>query len=258
MSADLRSLQVAAFLSRKTARHGAYQEYTIASAPQTFHVSRYDGFSPLVPAPQPLTLPPHLQIPPYLTHEEASTIPLAYSTAVGGIFGDLHVPIPPRGASLPLPLNAETPILVWGGASSVGAYAIQLAKLSGYRVITTAGPANFDYVKSLGADIVIDYKDGEKAVEEIKKASGGKLRLVVECVYPLLSGQSGDYPCVFLTTTWAVAVPSRSTAQPRSLLVRSVLKEGSSALFSRSTSPGKEVGLTSKLSARELASSTSA
>lgn len=62
----------------------------------------------------------------------------------------------------------------------MGAYAIQLAKLSGYTVVTTASPSNFDYVKSLGADVVIDYHDAEKAVTEITEATGDKLSLVFE------------------------------------------------------------------------------
>ncbi|KAJ7466067.1 GroES-like protein [Mycena latifolia] len=137
--------RVASFLSRKTARHSGYQEFSIGNAPQTF------------------------KIPKYLGYEEASSIPLAFSTAVGAVFSDLKVPIPPAGSSLPLPPNREVPVLVWGGSSSVGAYAIQVLHLNGYKV-------------SLGADIVVDYHDEEKAVEEIKKATDGKLSLVVDAI----------------------------------------------------------------------------
>ncbi|KAJ7244631.1 chaperonin 10-like protein [Mycena haematopus] len=150
--------RVAAFLPRTTARHSGYQEYSIASAPQTF------------------------KIPKYLGYEEASSIPLAYSTAVGAVFSDLKVPIPPAGSSLPLPPNGEVPVLVWGGSSSVGAFAIQLLHLTGYKVVATASPSNTEYVKSFGADIVIDYHDEEKVVEEIKKATDGKLSLVVDTI----------------------------------------------------------------------------
>lgn len=80
---------------------------------------------------------------------------------------------------MPLKKNGRS-ILVWGGSSSVGAYAIQLASLGGFKVVATASPANFDYVRSLGADVVVDYHDGDQAVELIQKATGGKLGLVVE------------------------------------------------------------------------------
>ncbi|KAJ7048753.1 chaperonin 10-like protein, partial [Mycena amicta] len=149
--------RVPSFLSRKTARHSDYQEFSIGNAPQTF------------------------KIPEYLGYEEASSIPLAFSTAVGAVFSDMKVPIPPAGSPHPLPPNREVPVLVWGGSSSVGAYAIQMLHLSGYKEVITASPSNHEYVKSLGADIVVDYHD-EKVVEEIKKATDGKLSLVVEFV----------------------------------------------------------------------------
>jgi len=47
-------------------------------------------------------------------------------------------------------------LFVYGGSSSVGQYAIQLAKLSGYKVVTTASKRNHELVKSLGADLVFD------------------------------------------------------------------------------------------------------
>lgn len=48
-------------------------------------------------------------------------------------------------------------ILIHGGAGGVASFAIQLAKHIGATVITTASAANHDYVRSLGADEVIDY-----------------------------------------------------------------------------------------------------
>lgn len=60
--------------------------------------------------------------------------------------------------------------------------AVQLLKLSGHKVIATASEKNFDYVKSLGVDLVVDYRDGEKAVREIREFTGGNLTLVYECV----------------------------------------------------------------------------
>jgi NADPH:quinone reductase-like Zn-dependent oxidoreductase len=56
-----------------------------------------------------------------------------------------------------LKLKAGETILVQGGAGGVASYAIQLAKHIGAKVITTTSAANVDYVRSLGADQVIDY-----------------------------------------------------------------------------------------------------
>ena len=49
-----------------------------------------------------------------------------------------------------------TQLFVYGGSSSVGQYAIQLAKLSGYKVVTTASKRNHELVRGLGADLVFD------------------------------------------------------------------------------------------------------
>lgn len=60
--------------------------------------------------------------------------------------------------------------------------AVQLAKLCGYKVITTATPKNHEFLRGIGADFVVDYHDGEKAVREIVKYSEGKLALAYEFV----------------------------------------------------------------------------
>ncbi|KAI0290826.1 hypothetical protein BC826DRAFT_1025506 [Russula brevipes] len=79
---------------------------------------------------------------------------------------------------LPSPFEAKSgpqrTILIWGGASSVGQYAVQFAKFGGLRVLTTASPKNFDLVKGLGADEVFDYRD-EKVVEKIRAMTGNAL-----------------------------------------------------------------------------------
>lgn len=54
-------------------------------------------------------------------------------------------------------LKSGETVLIQGGAGGVAGFAIQLAKRIGAHVITTASARNHDYVKSLGADRVIDY-----------------------------------------------------------------------------------------------------
>jgi len=56
-----------------------------------------------------------------------------------------------------LKLKSGETILVQGGAGGVASFAIQVAKHIGARVITTASAANHDYLRSLGADQIIDY-----------------------------------------------------------------------------------------------------
>lgn len=71
------------------------------------------------------------------------------------------------------------PLIVYGAASAVGAYAIQLAKRAGIGPIIGVAGKGIPFVKGLldesAGDAVVDYRDGdEKLVEGIKKALGGK------------------------------------------------------------------------------------
>jgi NADPH:quinone reductase-like Zn-dependent oxidoreductase len=82
--------------------------------------------------------------PERLSHVDAAALALTGLTAIDSIEGTLKLQ---RG---------ET-ILIQGGAGGVASYAIQFAKYLGARVITTTSAANLAYVRSLGADEVIDY-----------------------------------------------------------------------------------------------------
>ena len=89
-----------------------------------------------------------------MSYEEACVLPLCLSTAACGLFQKDYLALPyPR---LSPKLNGKT-VLVWGGSTSVGSNAIQLAAAAGCEVITTASPKNFDYVRRLGAVLVFDY-----------------------------------------------------------------------------------------------------
>jgi NADPH:quinone reductase-like Zn-dependent oxidoreductase len=81
---------------------------------------------------------------PALSHVDAAALALAGLTAICTVEDTLKLK------------KGET-ILIQGGAGGVAAFAIQLAKHLGARVITTASAANHDYVRSLGADEIIDY-----------------------------------------------------------------------------------------------------
>ncbi|KAK5107337.1 hypothetical protein LTR62_001353 [Meristemomyces frigidus] len=95
------------------------------------------------------------QIPRAMSYESACVLPLCLSTAACGLFQESYLALP--YPSLSPKLNGKT-LLVWGGSTTVGSNAIQLAAAAGCEVITTASPKNFDYVRRLGAVTVFDYR----------------------------------------------------------------------------------------------------
>jgi NADPH:quinone reductase-like Zn-dependent oxidoreductase len=88
--------------------------------------------------------------PDDLSHVNAAALALTGLTALSAIEDTLK-------------LKPGEKILIQGGAGGVAGFAIQLAKHIGAHVVTTASAANHAYVRSLGADEVIDYNDRDFA-----------------------------------------------------------------------------------------------
>ncbi len=107
---------------------GAYAEYVAAPAPELARKPRN------------------------LSFEEAAAVPLAALTAWQSLFDIAH-------------LQAGQSVLISGGSGGVGHYAIQLAKAKGAKVLTTTSTRNVEFVKGLGADVVIDYT--QQAVRDV-------------------------------------------------------------------------------------------
>jgi NADPH:quinone reductase-like Zn-dependent oxidoreductase len=82
--------------------------------------------------------------PAGLTFEQAAAIPLGALTAWGAVIDAAKIEKGQR-------------VLVHGAAGGVGGFAVQLARWKGAQVIGTASAQNLDYVRSLGAEDVIDY-----------------------------------------------------------------------------------------------------
>jgi NADPH:quinone reductase-like Zn-dependent oxidoreductase len=95
-----------------------------------------------------------MKIPDFMSFEEGSTFPMAFATSAIALYANLDIPRP--GGSVQAQGSG---ILIWGAASSVGTAAIQLARLSGFKVFATASPTHHQYLKSLGAFEVFDYRD---------------------------------------------------------------------------------------------------
>ena len=66
-------------------------------------------------------------------------------------------------------LEAGQTVVIHGAAGNVGAYAVQLARRARLRSIATAGTKDIEYVRSLGADTVLDYHT-QRFEDEVKNA----------------------------------------------------------------------------------------
>ncbi|MGE5114756.1 MAG: NADP-dependent oxidoreductase [Acidobacteriaceae bacterium] len=73
-------------------------------------------------------------------------------------------------------------VLIHGAAGNVGAYAVQLAKLSDLHVVATAASADLDYVRGLGAEKVIDYE-----TEQLEESLNG-----VDIVLDTVGGETQE------------------------------------------------------------------
>ena len=121
---------------------GAYAEYAVASAQMV--------------AARPSSL----------SFVDAASVPVVAVTAYQMLFDHAQ-------------MKAGQAVLIHGAAGNVGAYAVQLAKQAELRVFATAGPADLDYVRGLGAEMVVNYKttkfeDAVPPVDAVLDTVGGE------------------------------------------------------------------------------------
>jgi NADPH:quinone reductase-like Zn-dependent oxidoreductase len=84
--------------------------------------------------------------PAGLSHVEAASLPLVSLTAWQALIDTAG-------------LQPGQTVLIHGGSGGVGSVAVQLAKAHGARVITTASAGNHEFVRALGADVAVDYRN---------------------------------------------------------------------------------------------------
>ena len=89
-----------------------------------------------------------VQKPVNLTFEQAAAVPLAALTALQGLRDAAH-------------LQPEQKVLIIGASGGVGTFAVQIAKSLGADVTGVCSTRNVELVRSLGADHVIDYTQGD-------------------------------------------------------------------------------------------------
>lgn len=100
--------------------------------------------------------------PAQLTHTLAASLPLVFLTArtsIARVEEDMKAS----------PASANK-LVVLGGSSSTGIYTVKLAKQRGWTVLSSCSHRNADFVKSLGADEIVDYTTSSNAVVDAVKA----------------------------------------------------------------------------------------
>ncbi|PTD02127.1 hypothetical protein HYE67_000220 [Fusarium culmorum] len=118
---------------------GAYSAYTIADERLSF------------------------KIPSNISPAQASSVPLAANTAWLALFSEDCLDFKPEVSV------EKRPLLIWGGNSTVGFFAVQLAKLYNIEVATTCSSRNFDKMRGAGANYVFDYND-EDVILKLRSA----------------------------------------------------------------------------------------
>ncbi|KAF8895995.1 GroES-like protein [Infundibulicybe gibba] len=123
------------------------------------------------------------KIPQRISFAEGASIPVGLTTALIGLYNSK-----PHGAGLPLPYSAVgrntgeygKTVIVLGGSSSVGQYATQLARLSGFaNIIVTASLKHEQYLRSLGATHVVDrYTPASSFLDEVRKITADPVSLI--------------------------------------------------------------------------------
>ncbi|KAG2362804.1 chaperonin 10-like protein [Suillus spraguei] len=127
------------------------------------------------------------KIPGNLGFDEAATIPLAFDTALTGLYnGNKYgVGLTPPWVQGGIGAYQNTPMVILGGSSAVGSFAIQLARLSGFSpIIVIASLKHEEHLKSLGATHVFDR---DLSANDLKIAISKITREPIKYVYDAIS-----------------------------------------------------------------------
>jgi hypothetical protein len=111
------------------------------------------------------------------------TLPNNFVTVFHAATTDLGIELPWPKPDDYVPVNDDSPILIWGGASSVGQFAIQILRYYGYtNILATASHKRHEKLQKLGAKALFDYND-PNVVESLKQAGGERgISLIFDCI----------------------------------------------------------------------------
>lgn len=123
-------------------------------------------------------------VPDHVSLEAAAVLPLACDTAMAGLFvtSQLGLSTSDLGDSEATPPGSESLLLIWGGSSSVGCCAIQMAHAAGYEVFAVASGRNHGLCNSLGATKVFDHSDPDVEAAIIAASKGKTVVGALDCI----------------------------------------------------------------------------
>ncbi|KAG5660908.1 hypothetical protein KAF25_002551 [Fusarium avenaceum] len=149
------------------------------------------GFAQFVSVPEMLLL----RLPSWMSFEQGATLGVGLLTVGLSLYHTMKLPLPYSGQT------TDQYILIYGGGTATGGLAIQAAKLSGLKPITTCSPGKFEHVKSLGAVEAFDYRSPSCA-SEIRAFTNDNLEYVLDCItesssmkicYGAIGSHGGNY-----------------------------------------------------------------
>jgi NADPH:quinone reductase-like Zn-dependent oxidoreductase len=137
-------------------------------------------------------------IPKGLSVEQAGVFPVDAVTAMCGLEETLHLK------------QGET-VLIFGASGGIGHLAVQLAKRMGARVFAVASGADgVELVKRIGADVVVDGRQGDVLAEARKFAPGG-----IDCALVTAGGKAAEKVIEAVKDGGRVAYPNGVEPAPK-------------------------------------------
>lgn len=176
-------------------------------------------------------------MPAEMSFEQAASLPTAFGTAMHGLFDTGR-------------LQRGERVLIHAAAGGVGSMAVQQARLAGAYVIATASARNLEFVKSLGADEVIDYRTQDFALlrdidlvldtqggQTLEKSwsvlrAGGRIATLVEPGIEPRDGYAGEFVFFASATPWLAEAARQFEAGQLQIVIDSMfaLEEARAAL----------------------------
>ncbi|KAL6716215.1 hypothetical protein ACLMJK_005781 [Lecanora helva] len=148
------------------------------------------------------------KIPEGLSMREAVTLPNNFVTVFHTLTADFGLELPWPKPKDWEPKDKDAKILVWGGSSSVGQFALQVLKYYGYEhLLATASKRNYALLKEYCATSLFDYNDPD-VTDEISAAVGSEgVDLILDCIGSQASSVSPIARIARKETTVAVLLP---------------------------------------------------